>query len=139
MPLSNKRRSFRKNNNASKNLSKKNNKSTRAGGSKKRTTPSKRNRQNRKNKKLSGAGTVIPELLSNDEIEELLGLLGDKEQEKKATARELLKKLEYEEGYVSCYETEQDTENYRKNPRNLYKQAEDKLACWFNGYTNTIE
>lgn len=133
MPFSNKKRTFRRNKTPS-NKPAKNNKSKRIGGSIKRTTLS---RRNRKNKKIFGASNIIPELLSDAEIEKLVGLFDD--ESKKPQARELLKKLEYEDGYVSCYETAQDTANYRKHPRNLYKQAEDKLACWFNRYTDTIK
>lgn len=129
MPLSNKKRTFRRNTKTS-NKSAKNNKSKRVGGVKKGS------RKNTRNPRSTPAKRIA-EVLSDAEIEELVDLLGD--ESRKPAAREMLKQLEYEDGYVSCYETKKDTENYRKNPRNLYKQGEDKLACWYNGYTKTIE
>ena len=131
MPASNKRRSFRRNTKSTNKSTKRNSKLN--GGAK-----TKRSKQYRKKKHT--AGDNVPDKLTDEQIEEILSLYTFTPMTKsRDRAIEMLKNLKYENGYVSCYETEQDTENYKKNPRNLYQQAEAKTHCWFNYFTNTIE
>ena len=101
MPLSKSRRTFRKNKS-----------SKRKGGVKKSTT---------KSRKISRSAKRIPEVLSKDEIDEIVDLMSVMGPAKQKKAKELLKTLEYEEGYESCF---------GEKPKYLYEQATQKVQCW---------
>ena len=101
MPLSKSRRTFRKNKS-----------SKRKGGVRKSTT---------KSRKFSKSAKRIPEVLSKDEIDEIVDLMSVMGPAKQKKAKELLKTLEYEEGYESCF---------GEKPKYLYEQATQKVQCW---------
>jgi hypothetical protein len=101
MPISKSRRIFRK---------KKSFK--RKGGVRKST---------KKSRKISRSAKRIPEVLSQAEIDEIVDLMSVMGPAKQKKAKELLKTLEYEEGYESCFS---------EHPKNLYDQATQKVQCW---------
>ena len=107
MPLSKSRRTFRKN------------KSSKCKGGVRKSTSAKKS--NTKSRKISVSAKRIPEVLSQAEIDEIVDLMSVMGPAKQKKAKELLKTLEYEEGYESCF---------GEKPQYLYEQATQKVQCW---------
>jgi hypothetical protein len=109
MPLSKSRRTFRKN------------KSSKRKGGVGKSASAKKSASARKSRKISRSAKRIPEVLSKDEIDEIVDLMSVMGPAKQKKAKELLKTLEYEEGYESCF---------GEKPKYLYEQATQKVQCW---------